>query len=132
MALLVKNERTTAYIFDGSRGSRQIAPGELQVIADEEWATVIAANRGPGQINPLWPAEATSEYQQLLFDYYLVGSEYEARYIGSAEQGSDTSEPVWVIKKFAHSTFAGINNVTSLQVLTDVAWDDRATLGWAF
>lgn len=130
MTVVVKNEQSKPYVFEGSAGKRQIAAGEVQVVSDDEWGSVISALRGPGKLNPLWPNEVTSDTESLKFDHYLVGAEFEVRYIGISVQGSLTNEPKWTIKRFEHTTITGENFVTGIQVLHSAAWDDRASLPW--
>lgn len=130
MSVVVRNERNQPYVFSGSRGTRQIAPGEIAVISETEWDDVITALRGPGEINPLWPNEVSSDIAAMKFDYYTVGADTEVRYIGFAQQGILTSEDRWVIKRFGHETIGDGNYVNDIQVLQGVAWDDRASLDW--
>ena len=130
MTVVVKNELTDPWVFDGSAGKRRVEPGQVSVISDEEWNDVISAKRGPGGLNALWPNEATSDSNALKFDYYLVGADYEIRHLGFSQQGVLISVPEWTVKRFEHTTLGGENLVSGIQVLGGVAWDDRATLPW--
>lgn len=48
-------------------------------------------------------------------------------YVGTAAvNGTPTSANAWVIYKY---TYSG-SNVTRIQKLSNVAWDDRASLSW--
>ena len=131
MSIVVKNELADPWIFDSSAGRRRIEPGEVQIISDLEWQGVISAKRGLGKLRALWPNEATSDSNSMKFDYYQVVTDYEIRYLGIAQQGTLETDPKWTIKRFEHQTLGGENFVSGIQILADVAWDDRATLLWA-
>ena len=124
----MRNETGSPWIFDGSRGSRQIPAGESEVISDEEWATVISAKRGPGGLHAL--SNDPGSQSKTAFDYALVNGSYETIYLGEAAQTALDADPVWTIKFFQYGVFGGSNQITEIQVLDGVAWADRATLPW--
>jgi hypothetical protein len=64
------------------------------------------------------------------FEYVTVGSSTEIQYIGAADQGTLTSDPDWIVKKFSYVTLGGTNYLEEIQQISNVAWDDRATLSW--
>lgn len=133
MSVLVRNESNSPWIFDRSAGKRQLAVGEMQVISESEWESIITAKRGPGQINALWPAQ--TDLAAVEMDYDINGN---IIFIGIAtnlvwDQGLQayrsirTSDPPWTIKKL---TYVG-SSVVSIQSLENAIWDNRASLGWS-
>lgn len=128
--IVVKNEKADPYIFASPGVKKTFAAGEIAVLSEEEWNSVPFSQRGPGKLNPLWPNEASSDSSKTKLEYYQVGADYEVRYIGLAQQSDSTADEVWIIKRFSHQTLGGENLVTEIQILENVAWDDRATLPW--
>jgi hypothetical protein len=132
MPVLVRNETTSPWIFERSAGSRQLAPGAVQLISDDEWTSIISAKRGAGQINALWPAQTDLTTVEL--DYYTVNSLTEARYVGVSPLGSLKTDSVWTVKRMSHASLTGGNFVTEVQSLSGVAWGtttaDRDALAW--
>lgn len=128
MPVVVRNELAEPWVFEGSRGSRQIAPGATAVISDDEWATVISAKRGPGGLHAI--SNDPGSQSKTAFDYALVNGSYEVVYLGGASQSSLGTDQTWTVKFFKYGTFGGSNQITEIQVLDGVAWSDRATLPW--
>lgn len=50
----------------------------------------------------------------------------QAIYIGKALNGTDTDDPSWNIQKLTYTS----NQVTRIQTLNAVTWDDRSTAAW--
>lgn len=129
MAVLVRNELTTPWVFEGSRGSRQIAPGEVEWVSDEEWATVISAKRGPGGLHPL--SNDPGSRIMTKFDYVIFNGSAQVQYLGQATQGALDTDSTWTIKKFTYVTAADASTQISIvEVLESVAWANRTTLPW--
>jgi len=129
MPVVVRNELAEPWVFEGSRGSRQIAAGATAVISDEEWATVISAKRGPGGLHAI--SNDPGSQTKTAFDYALVNGTYETVYLGEAAQSAADTDSVWTIKFFQYGSFGGSNQITEIQILDGVAWADRATLPWS-
>lgn len=129
MTVVVRNELSVPWVFEASRGSRQLAPGQVAVISDEEWASIITAKRGPGGMHAV--SNDPGSRIKTKFDYADVGGgDFEVVYLGQADQGAQDADHVWSIKKFSYSSISGANQITSVEILDSVAWADRATLPW--
>ena len=66
------------------------------------------------------------------FDYTLVNGVAQILYLGQAEEWIADNDPRWTIKKF--TWIIADDNSTQLsevQVLTEVAWTNRASLNWS-
>ena len=136
MAVLVRNETGSNWYFTGSnkrgQGDKFIAPGATVVLSDLEWQEVAITKRGPGGLNPLEPSLGGAAEVKSELDYGDPGSgTTELIYLGESYQAAATSDDVWTIKKFEYTTItSGDVRITEIQVMTDVAWDDRASLAW--
>jgi len=139
MALLVKNESSSPYVFESSGGRRQIQPGDTQMISDEEWASVISAKRGVGHLNPqALPVSASVSATVTPNPPYAlatrvddVGGTPDITYVGEADPGSATSSAIWRVKRVTDDgselltiEWAGGGNF-------DQIWDDRASLTYS-
>jgi hypothetical protein len=138
MAVLVKNERSTPFYWTtGKRGQadKQIAPGEVAVLSENEWQEIPISMRGPGGLRPLDPSPQDEDSLNVTeLDYYSVDAQIELRYLGEAPQGSDPTSAVWTVKRFSHMDVAGDPRISEVQVLNEVAWGvstaDRDGLPW--
>lgn len=129
MAVLVRNELSTPWVFEGSRGSRQLAPGEVGWVSDEEWATVISAKRGPGALHPL--SNDPGSRIKTRFDYVIYNGAAEVLYLGQAAQTAADTDTTWTIKKFTYLTASDASTqIDTVEVLDSVAWANRASLPW--
>jgi hypothetical protein len=132
MALVVRNDSTGVLRISGAGNERVINPGQVITLTEDEYENVPFDKRGFGKILAISPEEASSETLRNLLDWYIppVGSTVEIRYQGMAPQGSLESDPVWIIKRFSHDLFFTDVKINDIQVLSNVAWDDRNTLPW--
>ena len=136
MGLLVINERADGkpFVFPGDNRRNKILPnGAMAYISDSEWSEVPISMRGQGGIRIVSDSlTEEDDVDRTLLDYYDVFGSVELRYLGLAPQGSDTADAVWTIKQFSHSEpLPGDVRIADIQVLRDVAWDDRGTLPWS-
>lgn len=140
MAVLAINERNSPFRWTSGKrgqGDKLIMPGEIAVLSEQEWQEIPIAMRSPGGLRALSPSSGDEDIVDVTeLDYYTVAASVELRYMGEAEQGSDTADPVWTIKRFAHSEVVpGDVRITEIQVLRDVPWGatqaDRDGLGWS-
>lgn len=133
MSIVVRNETGEPFFFGERSRKKQLQDGEVDVISPDELETVPFSKRGPGGINILWPDQVTSNTQKTHLEYYVFNSGHEIRYLGFAMQDAPEGDNVWIVKRFDHVALGGgpkNNRVSKIQVFTDVAWDDRATLPW--
>lgn len=142
MSVLVVNERDSPFRWtSGKRGQNDklLLPGETAVLTEAEWEEVPISLRQAGGLRALSPGPSEEDLVDTTeLDYYTVGSgpSVELRYLGEAEQGSAATDPVWTVKRFAHSeVIPGDVRITEIQVLRNVPWGltqaDRDGLGWA-
>jgi hypothetical protein len=139
MAVLVTNESGDPYVFEGSGGRRQIGAGDTLLVSDQEWATVISAYRGSGKLNPQpLPVDASVTASVTPAPAYAlavrvddVGGTPDVTYVGEANPGSLTSDPVWRIKRL---TDDGTEFITTEWVNSGAfnqIWDDRVSLTYS-
>lgn len=139
MAVLVVSERDKPFHWTtGKRGQgdKQIAPGEVAVLSDQEWNEVPISMRGAGGLRPLSPSPQDEDSLNVTeMDYYSVDATVQLRYLGEAPQGSDPTLPIWTVKRFAHADVSGDVRIAEIQVLNSVPWGsstgDRDALAWA-
>lgn len=142
MAVLVKNESSSPYVFEGSSGRRQIAAGDTQLVSDEEWATVISAKRGPGQLNPqALPVDATVNIPSVNVTpapAYALATRVDdthgtpdITYVGEADPGSLTSAAVWRVKRITDDGTEFTTVQWAGTGVFDQIWDDRASLTYS-
>lgn len=140
MAVLVVNERTKPFHWTSNKrgqGDKQIAPGEVAVLSENEWTEVPISMRGPGGLRPLSPSpqdEDSLNSTELDYDSTTYATA-QLIYLGEAPQGSDPTLPIWMVKRFSHSEVVpGDVRITEIQVLNEVAWGtdtaDRDALPW--
>ena len=138
MAVLVENERDKPFHWTSSKrgqADKQIAPGEIAVLSENEWNEVPISMRGAGGLRPLSPSPNDEDtLNQTELDYYSFEATVQLRYLGEAPQGSDPIAPVWMVKRFSHVDVAGDQRIAEIQVLNDVSWGtntgDRDGLPW--
>ena len=123
MSIAVRNEQTDPFVFNEGGRRKVIQPGAVYVLSDAEWDSVIPSKRGPGAINPLGTEENTKTNLDWDNTPNLI-------YYGTASQQAADTDPLWTVKKFNYGSFGGQAKITQIQVLTNVKWSDRATLGW--
>lgn len=135
MGGLFVNERSKEFRWTaGKRGQndKRLLPGETAYLTDAELEDIPLNLRGPGGLRLLSPApEDVSDLEKTEIEYYTTNGSIEVRYLGEAPQGALTTSPVWTIKRFSHTLAAADDvRITEIQTIRDVAWADRATLGW--
>lgn len=112
------------------------------MLSDEEWATVPTAKRGVGYLNPQpLPVDATVNIPSVNVTpapaYALatrvddVGGTPDITYVGEADPGSLTANPVWRVKRITDDG----SEFTTVQWagtgVFDQIWDDRASLTYS-
>jgi len=129
MAVLVKNESGSDYRFSGHSNQKLFPAGATMLISDDEWDSVITGKRGPGQLNPQpmpiagsFTADPPAPLATRLDD--VGGGVF---YVGEAQPGTATSDPLWRIKKVTEigpdlivQWADGVNTFTK-------KWDERLT-----
>lgn len=119
MALEVTNELGQTYVFADSAGRRQIAAGTTQIISDQEWSTVISAQRGPGKLNPSLGSPGGGGGATTLTVYAVKLDEVGGgiTYVGEALPGVLASGSTWRIKR-----------ITEVGPDITIAWADGDSL----
>lgn len=139
MAVLVVNERDRPFHWTSNKrgqNDKQIAPGEVAVLSENEWTEVPISMRGPGGLRPLSPSpqdEDSLNATELDYDTDAEGGYDPAqlRFLGEAPQGSDPAAAVWMVKRFTHDEInPGDVRIIEIQVLNDVVWDDGTSTAW--
>lgn len=132
MAIVVRNDSNTDIRLSGGGNDRLIKPGQVITLTDDEYEKIPFSKRGFGKVLAINPEEASSETLRNLLDFYVNdNNEYVIRYNGLAPQGVATSSPTWIIKRFSYSSFGDTaSHISDIQVLSNVAWDDRESLPW--
>lgn len=131
MAIVVRNDSAGEIQISGLSNITKIQPGEVRTLTEIEYQQVGWNNRGPGRLVTIAPEENTSETQQLRFDYYDPGDgTFQVKYIGYARPLALTSDLTWTIRRHEHTLFGGNYMLSHIEVLLNVAWDNRASLPW--
>jgi hypothetical protein len=131
VAIVVRNDSVGPIQVPGRGNQNVILPGEVRVLTEVEYEKIDFANRGVGRLVAIAPNENTSETLRIKFDYYIPGgSVSEVRYIGYARQVALGSDPVWTVRRHSHGSFGSEWLITEIQVIENVAWDNRGGLAW--
>jgi len=134
MSVVVVNESEHPFYVGSSRASqaaRRIDPDEVMVLSDAEWEQVSLRERSEGGLRVIWPIPSLTgqpEPTKQVYAYDDVNGSTEVVYSGTALQSAVATDETWTVKKL---TYDADNNVTEIQVLQDVAWDDREELEWS-
>jgi hypothetical protein len=129
-AVVVRNETSRPFHFGNGSARKELPTGQIDTISEDELATVAFDKRGPGKINVLWPNQASSDNPAIKLDYFAFNAGNETRYMGVAPHGSLDSDSIWLIRRFDYVVAGTETKLANIQVIENVAWDDRGTLAW--
>lgn len=66
------------------------------------------------------------------FDYTIFNAAAQLLYLGQADEWIADDDPRWTIKQFTWTVAGdGTTQLDTVQVLTGVAWTERASLPWS-
>lgn len=139
MAVLVTNESGSDYRFAGHSNQKIIVAGATQMLSDAEWDSVVAAKRGPGQLNPqdlpvsvvippITTTPAPPYALALLLDDTEAGG---ISYVGEADPGTATAAAAWRIKKLIETGPDVAVTWADGDSDFDNVWDNRASLSYS-